>query len=216
VDQHAYPEELPQHRVELDAFWIGKYPVTNRQYQAFVRAAGQRPPDHWKKGVIPTGKEQHPVVYVNWEDAAAFCRWAAGLPGGQGVRLPSEAEWEKAARGTDGRIYPWGNTEPDAFLCNFDLNLGDTTPVGEYSPGGDSPYGCADMAGNVCEWVADRYGAKYYESSPKSNPTGPSSSDSRVLRGGFWDSGSRYLRLSYRLWNYPEVCYYSNGFRCAR
>lgn len=216
VDKAAASEEQPQHRVQLDAFWIGKYPVTNLQYQAFARAAGYRAPEHWNNGTLPAGQEQHPVVFVNWEDATAFSRWAAGLPGGQGVRLPSEAQWEKAARGMDGRIYPWGSEAPDANRCNFNGNIGGTTPVGRYSPRGDSPYGCADMAGNVWEWVADWYAGDYYFFSPASNPTGPTTGIYRIWRGGSWNNETRNVRSSGRNRNLPDNRYFNYGFRCSR
>jgi len=139
-DPQAYDDELPQHRVMLPGYWIGRYPVTVAQFRAFVEASGYQPKDSDSLN----GPDNHPVVYVTWHDALPFCRWLSertGLP----VTLPSEAEWEKAARGTDGRIYPWGNGPPDESRCNF--AGGRTTPVGRYSPKGDSPYGCVDMAG---------------------------------------------------------------------
>ena len=115
----------------------------------------RRLPAHWREGKIPQGKDHHPVVNVSWEDARSFCQWANQVTG-QALCLPTEAEWEKAARGTDGQIYPWGNQPPEDKLCNFGMNILDTTSVGSYSPQGDSPYGCADMAGNVWEWCDDR------------------------------------------------------------
>lgn len=135
---------------------IGKTPVTNAQYAAFVEATKRKVPKHWKRLLrqdrIPSGKENHPVVNVSWYDAVAFCRWLSQETG-QPFRLPTEAEWEKAARGADGRIYPWGDEQLTNELCY--LGSG-TTPVGRYSPQGDSPYGCADMAGNVWEWTQSR------------------------------------------------------------
>jgi serine/threonine-protein kinase len=149
-DKAADYEETPQHRLHLEEYLIGKTPVTNAQYLAFVQATGHKPPEFWIQGVIPQGKEQHPVVNISWFDAFAFCRWA-GQGSGHVVRLPSEAEWEKAARAAGGRIWPWGSQPPDKKRCNFNNNVGGTTPVGQYSPRGDSPYGCADMAGNIDE-----------------------------------------------------------------
>ncbi len=214
-DKQAQPDEQPQHTVTLDEYRIGKYPVTNRQYQAFVQASGQKAPDHWENNTIPAGKENHPVVYVSWQAASDFCAWAAKISGAR-VRLPSEAEWEKAARGTDGRVYPWGDQAPDAQRCNFNNNVNDTTPVGKYSPQGDSPYGCADMAGNVWEWAADWYESSYYGKSPASNPTGPASGQYRVLRGGSWYFNFDVLRSAFRFNVVPARSISYFGFRCAR
>ncbi len=181
-------------KVALPEFWLAKTPVTNAQYKAFVDATGHQPPSHWSDGQIPKGKETHPVVNVSWDDAQAFCRWA-------GLRLPAEQEWEKAARGTDGREYPWGSAAPTDQLCNFNRNVKDTTSVGRYSPAGDSPYGLADMAGNVREWCEDWYdsGHKY-----------------RVMRGGSWLNEQWYVRAAYRDRVNPEGWLDNLGFRCAR
>ncbi|GAP18524.1 bifunctional serine/threonine-protein kinase/formylglycine-generating enzyme family protein [Levilinea saccharolytica] len=211
-DKAAYSKEKPQHRVILDEYWIGKYPVTNRQYQVFVQQTGQKPPEHWSKGVIPQGKENHPVVKVSWEEARAFCAWASKVSG-QSIRLPSEAEWEKATRGTDGHIYPWGDQAPNGQLANFNNHEKGTTAVGQY-PAGASPYGALDMAGNVWEWVADWYGP--YPSEAVSNPTGPGSGETRVLRGGSWNCGSNGIRTANRVRGNPDNRSGDFGFRCAR
>jgi formylglycine-generating enzyme required for sulfatase activity len=214
-DKSAFVEEQPVHSVHLDVYWIGKYPITNEQYQVFVRATGHRAPVHWKNKVISKGEEQHPVVNVSWQDAIAFCQWVRELPGRRAVRLPTEAEWEKAARGGDGRIYPWGNEAPTSKRCNFELSVSGTSPVGKYSPQGDSPYDCADMAGNVWEWVNDWFDAHYYGIAPASNPRGPSSGSTCVLRGGAFDNNHDYIRCACRNGGNPN--YGSNylGFRVA-
>jgi formylglycine-generating enzyme required for sulfatase activity len=129
---------------------------TNTQYQAFVRATGHDAPPHWAEGRIPPGRSNHPVVCVTWHDAVEFCDWLRAETE-QPFRLPTEAEWEKAARGTGGRIYPWGDDPPDEDRCNFNGHVEDTTPIGRYSPQGDSPYRCADVAGNVSEWCHSLY-----------------------------------------------------------
>ncbi len=183
MDKQASDDEQPQHRLTLPEFYIGKYPVTNEQYAAFVKATGQAAPRHWKNGQIPAGKENHPVVNVSWRDAVAFCRWLSQASG-KSLRLPTEAEWEKAARGRDGRIYPWGNQPPTKELCNFGGNVGDTTPVGQY-PAGASPCGALDMAGNVWEWTGSLY--RPYPYQPEDGRNSPDGEGPRVVRGGSWD-----------------------------
>ena len=213
-DKQAQPDEQPQHTVTLDEYRIGKYPVTNRQYQAFVQASGRKAPGHWKNNTIPAGKENHPVVYVSWQDASDFCAWAAKISGAR-VRLPSEAEWEKAERGTDGRVYPWGDQAPDAQRCNFNNNVKDTTPVGKYSPQGDSPYFCADMAGNVWEWTRtiwdDKF--KYPYKMDDGREELRQENAYRTLRGGAFDSSGGGARCAYRLRYGPDSRNYNFGFR---
>ncbi len=233
-DSQAYSGEKPQHTVYLDAFWIDKTEVTNAQFQKFEGATSYQTDAEkagwsyvytsgsgwnqisgadWSHPRGPSsgisGTEVHPVVHVSWNDATAYCEWA-------GRHLPTEAEWEKAARGTDGRIYPWGNASPDSTLLNFNLSVGDTTEVGSY-PSGASPYGALDMAGNVWEWVSDWHNASYYSNSPSANPQGPSSGDGRVLRGGSWGIKALYVRAAYRDRSIPDYGG-SNviGFRCVR
>ena len=205
-DPQAYYDERPQHVVYLDAYWIDKTEVTNEQFGRFVDATGYEAGPWWRDEAA--GKANHPVVYVTWFDAKAYCEWA-------GRQLPTEAQWEKAARGTDGRMYPWGNEAPDASRCNFDLGVGGTTPVGSY-PAGASPYGALDVAGNVWEWVVDWYDEGYYANSPSRNPTGPDSGEYRVLRGGSWYSYSRSVRSSSRTGCFPDLRDGRGGFRCAR
>jgi formylglycine-generating enzyme required for sulfatase activity len=176
-----FENELPQHTVYLNAFYIGRYEVTNAQYERFVRATGYQTPRGWSGGSIPGGLEDHPVVNVSWHDALAYCRWLSEETG-QIVRLPTEAEWEKAARGTDGRVYPWGD-EFDAAKCNsLENDIQTTTPVGQYSPQGDSPYGVADVAGNVWEWTSSVH--KGYPYDPVDGREDLGAGGSRVLRGG--------------------------------
>ncbi len=191
-DKDAVGEEQPQHRVHVPEFYIAKTPLTNAQYATFVKGTKHSLPNHWEKGKIPSGKENHPVIYVSWVDATTFCKWLSQETG-QSFRLPSEAEWEKAARSTDGRIYPWGDKPLTPELCNFGRNVGDTTPVGQYSPQGDSPYGCADMLGNVFEWTLRSFKGYPYQADDRSGRI----SDS-VLRGGSFYSLQRYVRCACR------------------
>ena len=218
--------ERPQHEVHLDVYYISRVPVTQGHYQRFVRATGHRAP-YEKPGLLnlydeifnwnqerrtpPKGRKHHPVVLVDWSDASAFCEWA-------GLRLPSEAEWEKAASWDPGtrtkRIYPWGD-EWDPALCTWSGTPGQTTPVGQYSPAGDSPYGCADMAGNAWEWVADWYSRHTYRRTSLRNPSGPSDGVARVRRGGAWSEGAKDVRCARRADFHPTMLSPSTGFRCA-
>jgi serine/threonine-protein kinase len=203
--------------VRLDAFHIDRRPVTNRQFKRFVDVTGYFPEDegarrflqHFRRGEIPAGLEDHPVVNVSWTDAAAYAAWA-------GKRLPTEAEWEKAARGSDGRKYPWGPDEPTPAHANFGSRTRGTTPVGAH-PAGASPYGLDDMAGNVWEWCEDVDDATFYTEGPADNPrlTGPPSAP-RVLRGGAWMYAARSLRTTTRTAFEPTARFASGGFRCAR
>ena len=175
-DSMARDNETPQHRLTLPEYRIARVPVTNAQYQHFVTATGHTAPQHWTNSKNPQGKEEHPVVNVTWHDAQALCEWAK-------VRLPSEAEWEKAARGTDGRIWPWGDDSPTERHCNFNMNIGDTTPVGNY-PDGAGPYDVLDMAGNVWEWTSSLF--KPYRYDANDGREDPQASGIRTLRGGSW------------------------------
>ncbi len=218
ADRDTFISEEPQHKVMLDEYLIGKHSVTNAQYGLFARTKragwlsfGQVNDPHWS---MPSGEENHPVVNVSWDDAVAFCVWASQTTG-QNVMLPTEAQWEKAARGTDGRIYPWGNETPAKTRCNFCNDVGATTPAGKYSPAGDSPYGVIDMAGNVWDWVSDWYDENYYANSPASNPQGPTSGKRRVVRGGSWGSYSSRVRATYRGWYEAYDHSVNCGFRVA-
>jgi serine/threonine-protein kinase len=212
ADLQAESDEMPQHAVYLDEYQIGKYEVTVAQWRAFVEATGY--PADSRALADP---DDRPVRYVSWDDAVAFCEWAS-IVTGRSVRLPTEAQWEKAARGTDARIYPWGSNAPSCSLCNFrhgsNYCAGDTSAVGSSSPQGDSIYGCADMAGNVWEWARDSYASNYYgQPSAGTNPTGPASGDSHVLRGGSWNSGAGYVRAADRAKYAPDTRYDGLGFR---
>lgn len=174
-------DEQPQHSIYLDSFWIDKYEVTNALYKRCVdagvcwtpsRASSKTRNEYYNN---PT-HDNYPVIYVSWDDANRYCNWA-------GKRLPTEAEWEKAARGTDGRAYPWGNMPNSSLANEIDGTRGDTKAVGSY-PAGASPYGAMDMAGNVWEWIADWYDASYYAYSPRENPKGPQMGRYKVMRGG--------------------------------
>ena len=188
--------ERPQHEVDLTEYLIGKYPVTNDQYQAFVRSAGYEPPRGWDQGEPPLDEGDHPVIYVGWRDAQAYCRWLSEETG-KDYRLPTEAEWEKAARGDDARRYPWGD-EFEKEKCNTsESGIGGTTPVGQYSPEGDLPYGCADMAGNVWEWT--RSMDKEYPYDPADGREDSEAEGDRVLRGGSWFAGQDFAALRFPL-----------------
>lgn len=211
-----YKDEQPGKRVELAAYHISKFPITNLQYAAFVRDANTSSPKHWRRGTIPTGKENHPVVNVSWHDAVVFCQWLAKTSG-LWVRLPAESEWEKAARGVDGRIFPWGNDDPTADLCNFaGAKIGDTSPVDRY-PGGASPYQVWDMAGNIWEWTgsAQSLVPETYKSPFKSPNHGhlPDESLSHVVRGGSFNDAAMNIRCAVRPARFPNYVRNDTGFR---
>jgi formylglycine-generating enzyme required for sulfatase activity len=201
----------PQRRVYVDGFWMDKCEVTVGEYRKFCKETGRTMPKTHSSGWT----EEHPMVNVRWEDAAAYAQW-------EGKRLPTEAEWEKAARGEDGRRHPWGTEEPGSSRCNLE-GSGDGhetgAPVGSF-PSGASAYGCLDMAGNVWEWCADWYGRAYYEDHDDRNPEGPDSGSHKVVRGGCWSSSSTEVRCAARDKVHPSLK--SNrtadkfGLRCAK
>jgi formylglycine-generating enzyme len=233
----AEADERPVHRVYVGEFLIGRFPVSQEEYRRFIRTSGYPPPSVkglpliavgseslfmdlaapyvWKDADPPAGHLTHPVVLVRYEDAAAYCRWLSDEAGSV-VRLPTEAEWEKAARGgVEGQRYPWG-MDIDPSRCNF---LGDrsdkpergTSSIGTYPPNG---YGLSDIAGNVWEWVSDWYGSDYYGQGDMRQPLGPDSGTMRIVRGGSWvNADGRMLRCAYRHKVPPDTYGYSIGFR---
>ncbi len=229
LNGQAQPDEKPDHKVTLKSFWLDKTEVTKSQYAQCVAAGACEIPNELKSSTRSdyyTNAEyaDYPVVFVTWNDAKTYCEWA-------GRRLPTEAEWEFAARGNDFRNYPWGDADPTEETANFGYKNKDTVKAGSY-PNGASPYGILDMAGNVWEWVADYYSASYYEKSPAENPTGPDKPGvnglQMVLRGGSWADEIIELRVSNRgfgLAQNLEADKLSNsyagqaneriGFRCA-
>ena len=233
-DEDADGDERPVRTVHLDAFYMDKYEVTNAQYKVFVDANPQWQKDrinykfhagtylyHWDGTNYPAGKADHPVVNVSWYAAMAYAAWA-------GKRLPTEAEWEYAARGgLAGKKYPWGNTLTHAD-ANYDESVGDTTPIGRYAANG---YGLYDMAGNVAEWCLDKYDVDFYlVSRQRQNPVSVSDGQSLawlldnfkhlrgapVVRGGSWDCFARNLRVTFRAQGKPSDSYSNFGFRCVR
>jgi formylglycine-generating enzyme required for sulfatase activity len=203
-------DEQPERKVYVDAFLMDRYEVTVAEYAAFLQAKGIDPPSDWKIMNQPANQKR-PAANMDSVDAAAYCKWA-------GKRLPTEAEWEKAARGTDGRLYPWGNEPPTPTHANFGKtdwnNHTVLATVGSFEAG-KSPYGLYDMAGNVWEWVSDWYDFRYYKTAPLKNPTGPSSGGTKVIRGGAWNGNARALRSANRSLISPTDQGLT-GFRCAK
>ena len=218
----AWPNEKPQHTVEISQdYWMGCCQVTNAQFQTFVDATHQRHQwiDGWQE------KLDHPVVNIIWEQASDFCEWLnglklVGLPDGLIFRLPTEAEWEKAARGPFGREWPWGNEFKPEYCNTAENGPGDTTPAGMYAPYGLSPYTVADIAGNAWEWCSDWYSEELYslrvgQGEPVVDPLGPLEGEYRVLRGGSFFDLSRAARCAFRHRPYPDHFGWNGGFRVA-
>ncbi len=231
-NNNEFDDEKPEHNIYLDSYYISKYEITYAQYCKFLNAISVSPQsgntgvvyyngniiceigygNYWDQDIlydgskfyVKSGYENYPMVLVTWHGAKAFCEY-------YGWRLPTEAEWEKASRGTDMRKYPWGNTEPDCSKAQYEMCGGYTVPVGTKT--GVSPYGCYDMLGNVWEWCNDWYDENYYSVSPDNNPQGPSSGTNRVNRGGSWYSGSGFIRCSDRSGSPPSTRSNKIGFR---
>lgn len=221
--------ESPVHEVHLDDFWMDQTPVTNSQFSDFVRETGFRteaetagtawgfaggkygaiPGLYWRSYSLP-GREEHPVVLVTWNDASAYARWA-------GKRLPTEAEWEKAARGgATGTLYPWGDGLPDGSQCNFAKNSSDVPPTTAVKEFSSNRLGVYDLVGNVWQWCADWYSDDYYGTAPFSNPAGPASGSTRIRRGGSWNVIQSFrLRCANRGAMHPSSPVPNVGFRCA-
>ena len=197
-------DDRPARTVKLDAYSIDVYEVTNRDYARFVRMKGHPPPRHWMNGEIPKGEEPFPVFNVDWEDASAYCEWA-------GKRLPTEAEWERAARGgLQGMDYPWGD-KADAKKARY--NSAEPGPVGAFPSNG---FGLYDLAGGVSEWCADWFERTYYEKGPSENPTGPETGEYKVIRGGAWSDAPKRVTVFFRNWVRPNQKTPNLGFRCAK
>lgn len=216
------PNERPEHKVMLDAYYIDQYEVTLALYRKFLESGKRESPPTWDDEAATTVGDR-PAIGMRWQDADAYCKWA-------GKRLPTEAEWEKAARGTDGRRYPWGHMQPFVDIANYNRGVWVSEAITLVAvtaglegmsvrhglkEGGKSPYGLAHMAGNASEWVADWYDREYYQKSPEKNPTGPPQGDKRVLRGGSWADLPAALRVTARFSAEPEFEDRTVGFRCA-
>ena len=235
--------EKPARQIHINAFLIDDCPVTNNQFKQFVKDCPQWQKEAgidrffntyylytWRKGLIyPKGKRDHPAVYMNWYAAAAYCNWRSRNEGfeecydedndftcnfdANGYRLPTEAEFEKAARGgQETALYPWGDTI-DKSKGNYDNHIGDTTEIASYPPNG---YGLYDMSGNIGHWCQDWFDPAYYQSSPDKNPTGPTTGTHRVYKGGSWGNTDNYQRITCRFWMLPTNINPDFGFRCVR
>jgi formylglycine-generating enzyme required for sulfatase activity len=209
-NDESMPKSYPEHIVYLSAYWMDQVEVTNGMFALCVEAGACRhltyPEDKIHYLDNPSYKD-YPVVYVTWFDAETYCQWA-------GRRLPTEAEWEKAARGTDGRLYPWGNTPPDSRLGNFDEIFDGPLPSNRYKLGA-SPFGVLNMVGNVREWVADWFNQSYYSRSPAANPKGAAAGEKRSLRGASYLDSGQQLFVFNRFEHQPGSQGINRGFRCA-
>lgn len=212
--------EKPQFKADLPEFYMGIYSVTNEQYYKFIKETGHRPPEQatqeawgppvWKNGKFPEEQTKHPVVCVSWHDAKAYCDWA-------GLSLPTELQWEKAARGFDGRLFPWGNKWDEKKLRHFNnKGLGTTCAVNDY-PEGVSIFGMFNMSGNVWEWCVDWYGPNAYQRYARNDLTLPDTGQLKLVRGGSWHGDyPAPFRCASRIPIDPEASAHWNGFRCAR
>lgn len=241
TERQLLEREIPQHKAFLREYFIGKYPVTNNEFSFFVKESGYittaekkgtgyvfTPKFNEVKGANwkhPFGlnsgikdKNNHPVVQISWYDALEYCQWLSRKTG-EKYRLPTEAEWEKAARGADGRIFPWGN-DWNPIICNVEYKIKDTTPVGKFSPASDSPYGCADMCGNVFQWTSTTIGSIEPWPSKFKYPYNPNDGRENLLlktrrvgRGGSYSRGELFCRTAFRFADMPDDRYSAQGFR---
>jgi formylglycine-generating enzyme required for sulfatase activity len=205
---HDFPDS-PEHTVYLDAFWMDKVEVTNSMYLKCLQAKGCTTPVSDNTFYNNWVYRDHPIVYVTWSQANAYCQWADR-------RLPTEAEWEKAARGTDRRLYPWGGKPPTPRLANYSETMIQESVSSFRYPLGASPYGVLNMSGNVREWVADWFDPNYYANSPFTNPKGPETGIERSLRSASFNEDGREIAITNRFNHEPESAGLSRGFRCAQ
>lgn len=210
--------EQPQHTVELSEYSIGKFPITNSEYLAFMHDMKYNlSRGNWDSDRFSPERDRHPVSHISWKDAIAYCNWLSEKTK-KNYRLPTEAEWEKAARGERGLIYPWGNDFDPKKANTSESKIGNTTEVGYYSPQGNSPYGCTDMSGNVWEWCNDRFDETEYKKRVRKrvkDPQGCQNGSLRVLRGGSFHHDLRYAHCALRYWSFPYSSNYTLGFRVA-
>jgi formylglycine-generating enzyme required for sulfatase activity len=215
-DHDLFATEQPQHNLEVPSFGLAVHPVTNGEYRQFVWATGHRIPRHWLNFDVPAGLDDHPVVNVSLADAQAYCRWLSQLTQ-QPYRLPTEFEWERAARGDDERTYPWGS-EFEVWRCNTqESSRNQTSPVGMYSPSGDSPFGLSDLSGNVYEWTSSEFGLYQIEDDEDETApaAGEAASGKRTVRGGSFYYSHRFARCAARESALPTYMSPSLGFRVA-